>query len=180
MLCNRHSFGGLSLVFLHTLLSLSDCPFFIQVIVLAEPWIFYPDRSIRRIRTTLLSACQQFLLVAKGSLDVVEAGREVWGSLYLTTSCLEPLHLLALQLDSTKGLLSSVQRNFLRPNLARLRSHLCVAPQGVRTWDNAREVAGDLPSRSWPLLLMLVLLSRHDLSIVAGANLGQRCGRLYA
>ena len=171
------------MVFLHTLLSLSDRPFFIQVIVLAVQWIFNPDRSIRRIRTTLLPACQQFLLVAKGSLDVVEAGREVCGSLDLTTSCPEPFHLLALQLDSTKGLLSSVQWNFLRPNLARLGSHLCVTSQGMRAWDSAREKAGDLsidlPGRSWPLLL-LVLLSRRDHSIIAGANPGQRCGRLHA
>ena len=90
----------------------------------------------------VLAACEQFLLVPKGSLDVVEAGREVVWPLDLATSCPAPTHMLAPQLDSAKGLLSCVQRYLLRPDFARLRSHLRVASQTSRSsWDNASEDA---------------------------------------
>ena len=128
----------------------------------------------------MLTTCQQFLLVSKGSLDVVEAGREVARSLDLAT-CPAPPHLLALQLDSTKGLLSCVQRNLLRPDLARLGSHLCITSQTIRSSrDNACEEARDLPGGSWPLLDLLLILLCHDLSIITRVDLGQRCGRLHA
>ena len=176
MLGNRHSFSGLSLVILHRLLCLSDGSFFIQVIILAEK-----SCSILRIRSTLLAACQQFLLVPKGSLDVVEAGGEVARSLDLAT-CQAPTHLSALQLDSAEGLLSCGQGNLLRPNLTRLGSHLCIASQ--TSWNATCEEARDLPGGGWPLLgqrlVLLCHLMSYNLAIITRVDLGQRCGRLHA
>ena len=134
-----------------------------------------------RIRTTLLSTCQQFLLVPKGSLDVVEAGREVGRSLDLAT-CQAPTHLSALQLDSAKGLLSCSQGNLLRPDLARLGSHLSIASQ--TSWNATCKEARDLPCGDWPLFGQRLVLLRHlmsyNLAIITRVDLGQRCGRLNA